>query len=57
MKEPPPVDDAKRILYVQTSGTESPERSATVFFLAASAAARKKTVALLSGLSTPLVWT
>lgn len=32
-------DEAKRILYVQTSGTESPERSATVFFLAASAAA------------------
>jgi predicted peroxiredoxin len=32
-------DEVKRILYVQTSGTESPERSATVFFLAASAAA------------------
>lgn len=32
-------DAARRILYVQTSGTESPERSATVFFLAASAAA------------------
>lgn len=32
-------DEAKRILYVQTSGAESPERSATVFFLAASAAA------------------
>lgn len=32
-------DEAKRILYVQTSGVESPERSATVFFLAASAAA------------------
>jgi predicted peroxiredoxin len=32
-------DEAKRILYVQTSGTESPERSATVFFLSASAAA------------------
>jgi hypothetical protein len=32
-------DETKRILYVQTSGTESPERSATVFFLAASAAA------------------
>ena len=32
-------DDARRILYVQTSGTESPERSTTVFFLAASAAA------------------
>ena len=32
-------NDAKRILYVQTSGTESPEKSATVFFLAASAAA------------------
>ncbi len=30
---------AKRILYVQTSGTESPERSATVFFLSAAAAA------------------
>jgi predicted peroxiredoxin len=32
-------DDTKRILYVQTSGTEAPARSATVFFLAASAAA------------------
>lgn len=32
-------EEVKRILYVQTSGTESPERSATVFFLAASAAA------------------
>lgn len=32
-------DEAKRILYVQTSGVESPERSATVFFLAAAAAA------------------
>jgi len=31
--------DARRILYVQTTGTESPERSATGFFLAASAAA------------------
>jgi len=33
------ADDVKRILYVQTSGTEAPDRSATVFFLAASAAA------------------
>lgn len=32
-------DEVKRILYVQTSGVESPGRSATVFFLAASAAA------------------
>jgi len=32
-------DEVKRILYVQTSGAEAPERSATVFFLAASAAA------------------
>jgi predicted peroxiredoxin len=32
-------DEVKKILYVQTSGTESPERSATVFFLAASGAA------------------
>lgn len=32
-------EDVKRILYVQTSGAEQPERSATVFFLAASAAA------------------
>src|SRR5438132_1431555 len=35
----PMARDAKRMLYVQTTGTESPERSATVFFLAASAAA------------------
>jgi predicted peroxiredoxin len=33
------TDGAKRIVYVQTSGAEQPERSATVFFLAASAAA------------------
>jgi predicted peroxiredoxin len=32
-------DEPKRILYVQTTGTEQPERSATVFFLAASGAA------------------
>ena len=32
-------EDVKRILYVQTTGTEQPERSATVFFLAASGAA------------------
>ncbi|MFQ5947043.1 MAG: DsrE family protein [Anaerolineae bacterium] len=32
-------DEVKRILYVQTTGTEAPERSATVFFLAAAAAA------------------
>ena len=32
-------EDVKRVLYVQTTGTESPERSATVFFLAASGAA------------------
>jgi predicted peroxiredoxin len=32
-------EEPKRILYVQTSGAEAPERSATVFFLAASAAA------------------
>jgi hypothetical protein len=38
--------DPKRILYVQTSGTESPERSATVFFLAASAAAMDIDVAI-----------
>ena len=29
----------KQILYVQTSGSEAPERSATVFFLASTAAA------------------
>jgi len=32
-------DEVKRILYVQTTGVEQPERSATVFFLAASGAA------------------
>lgn len=32
-------ENVKRILYVQTTGTEQPERSATVFFLAASGAA------------------
>jgi len=35
----PENDEAKRILYVQTSGAESPEKSATVFFLASAAAA------------------
>jgi hypothetical protein len=38
--------EAKRILYVQTTGAESPERSATVFFLAASAAAMDIDVAI-----------
>jgi predicted peroxiredoxin len=33
------MEDANRILYVQTSGTETPGRSGTVFFLAAAAAA------------------
>jgi predicted peroxiredoxin len=32
-------EEVKRILYVQTTGTEAPARSATVFFLAAAAAA------------------
>ena len=32
-------DEVRRILYVQTTGVEQPERSATVFFLAASGAA------------------
>ena len=32
-------EDVKRIVYVQTTGTEQPERSATVFFLAAAGAA------------------
>jgi len=31
--------ETKRILYVQTTGAETPEKSATVFFLAASASA------------------
>ena len=39
MAQPAQDDEVKRILYVQTTGTEAPERSATVFFLAASAAA------------------
>jgi predicted peroxiredoxin len=39
MAQPTQDEEVKRILYVQTSGTEAPERSATVFFLAASAAA------------------
>ena len=32
-------DDEESVLYVMTHGTESPERCATPFFLAASAAA------------------
>jgi predicted peroxiredoxin len=39
MGQPVAENETKRVLYVQTSGTEAPERSATVFFLAASAAA------------------
>jgi len=39
MSEQKNGDEAKRILYVQTSGAESPEKSATVFFLASAAAA------------------
>jgi uncharacterized protein len=39
MADPARDDETKRILYVQTSGVEAPERSATVFFLAAAAAA------------------
>lgn len=39
-------DDVKRIVYVQTTGTEQPERSATVFFLAASGAAMDIEVAI-----------
>jgi predicted peroxiredoxin len=38
--------DSKSVLYVQTSGVESPERSATVFFLAASGAAMDMNVAI-----------
>lgn len=36
----------KRILYVQTTGTEQPERCATVFFLAAAAAAMEVDVGI-----------
>jgi predicted peroxiredoxin len=39
-------EDVKRIVYVQTTGTEQPERSATVFFLAASGAAMDIEVAI-----------
>lgn len=39
-------DDVNKILYVQTSGVESPERSATVFFLAATAAAMEVDVGI-----------
>jgi hypothetical protein len=39
-------EDTKRILYVQTTGTEQPERSATVFFLAAAGAAMDIEVAI-----------
>lgn len=40
------TDEPKRILYVQTTGTEQPERGATVFFLAASGAAMDLDVAI-----------
>jgi predicted peroxiredoxin len=32
-------EETKRLLYIQTNGTEAPERAATPFYLAASAAA------------------
>ena len=39
MAEQDNSSETKRILYVQTSGAETPEKSATVFFLASAAAA------------------
>lgn len=39
MREPASDDEVKRVLYVQTTGVEVPERSATALFLASAAAA------------------
>lgn len=33
------IEETKKLLYIQTNGTEAPERAATPFYLAASAAA------------------
>lgn len=52
--EPAPLEDGEaRVLYVMTHGTESPERCATPFFLAASAAALDADVSIYFTMNGP----
>lgn len=46
-------DDVKKVLYVQTHGTATPERSATPFFLATAAAAMDCEVAIYFTMNGP----
>jgi predicted peroxiredoxin len=46
-------DDVKKILYVQTHGRDTPERSATPFFLATAAAAMDNEVAIYFTMNGP----
>ncbi|MEX2556472.1 MAG: DsrE family protein [Actinomycetota bacterium] len=46
-------DDAKRILYVMTHGTDTPERSATPFFLSAAGAACEHEVSIYFTMNGP----
>lgn len=46
-------EDVKQILYVQTHGRESPERSATPFYLATAAAAMDNEVAIYFTMNGP----
>jgi len=46
-------DDIKKVLYVQTHGRDTPERSATPFFLATAAAAMDNDVAIYFTMNGP----
>ena len=46
-------DDVKKVLYVQTHGRDTPERSATPFFLATAAAAMDNEVAIYFTMNGP----
>lgn len=47
------MDDERKVLYVQTHGTESPERCATPFYLAAAAAAMDNEVGIYFTMNGP----
>ena len=47
------MDEEKKILYVQTHGRDTPERSATPFFLATAAAAMDNEVAIYFTMNGP----
>lgn len=48
-------EDSRRILYVMTHGTESPERCATPFYLSAAAAAMENQVGIYFTMNGPLL--